>query len=240
MVNVLVGNKNVKEFDIFCPKLTNDKDYKIENFTTGVSTLIAYSKLKPDILVLDNSLSDISIEQIIDRLSINQLERNKCNTILTLPSDSCVKLSNVAKVRTILYKPMHNNELSNTIEQMANEYYTPDLELYDVDELLQSLEFNCISIGYKYMRDAIIYCYYNLDKLEFLNSVFTILSDLYNVPELKIRDTLNSCIRTFNNSTTLNTSNELYRFLCNDGNKITLKSFLEKIVFYLIKAKRKG
>ncbi len=240
MVNILVGNKNVREFDIICPKLTNDRNYKIVHFTTGRSTLIAYSKLKPDILILDNSLSDISIGEILDRLSINPLEQKKCNTILTVPLNYYVKLNNVTKLHSIVYKPIYNNELSNAIKQIGLYYNTPDLEPYEVDDLLQNLEVNCISIGYKYMKDAIIYCYYNLDQLESLNNIFLMLSSLYNVPPQKIRDTLNSSIRTFNNSTALNTSNELYKALCNHKNQVTLKSFLEKIVFYLIKSKRKG
>ncbi len=90
------------------------------------------------------------------------------------------------------------------------------------------------------MRDAIIYCYYQPDKLEFLNNVLKMLSSVYNVPVSKIRDSLNGSIRTLNNSTSLSTSNELYKMLMADNNKITLKVFLEKIVLYLIKSKRKS
>jgi len=157
-----------------------------------------------------------------------------------LPVNYYVKLNNVMKLHSIVYKPIHSNELSNLIEQMGIYYNTPDLEPYEVDDLLQNLDFNCISIGYKYMKDAIVYCYYNLDKLEFLNDVFIIISNLYNVPPEKIKDTLNGSIRTLNNSTFLNTSNELYKILCNDGNNFTLKSFLQKTAFYLKKSKRKG
>ena len=73
------------------------------------------------------------------------------------------------------------------------------------------------------MRDAIIYCYYQPDKLEFLNNVLKMLSSVYNVPVSKIRDSLNGSIRTLNNSTSLSTSNELYKILMADNNKITLK-----------------
>lgn len=145
MVNVLVGNKNVREFDIACPKLANDKNYKIENVSTGAKTLIAYIKLKPDILVIDDSLTDISIEKLIDNLSYSPLEEKKCNTILTVEINNSMKLNNVTKIHTILYKPIKNNELADTIEKIAINYNTPDLEPYEVDELLENLEFNCMS-----------------------------------------------------------------------------------------------
>lgn len=241
MINILIGNKNVKEFSTLCPKLTNDTNYRIKNFSTGVNTLIAYSKLKPDILILDSSLSaDITIEDIISRISNNPIELKKCNTILTLQKNYCFRLKNVAKINTILYKPIINNELTEAIEKISNYYNIPDLEAYEVDYLLQTLNFNCMSAGYRYMRDAIIYCYYQPNKLEFLNTILIMLSSLYNVPVSKVRDSLNSTIRTFNNTVAFNNSNELYKFLYSNTNRISLKDFLEKVVFYLIKAKRKG
>ena len=182
MIKILVGNKNIDEFNSLCPILTNDNNYRINNINTAMNILTSYSRLKPDILILDNSLSDMSIEELIDKLSINPLEEKKCNTILTLNSNYHLRLSNVAKIHTILYKPIGNNELTNIVKQMAIDYNTPDLEFGEVDWLLQSLNFNCMSPGYRYMRDAIIYCYYRPDKLEFLNTILILLSSLYSVP----------------------------------------------------------
>ena len=79
MINVLVGNKNVREFNILCPKLANDKNYKIKNVSTGIKTLTEYSKSKPDILVLDNSLSDTCITKILDQLSVFSGKTVCCN-----------------------------------------------------------------------------------------------------------------------------------------------------------------
>ena len=90
------------------------------------------------------------------------------------------------------------------------------------------------------MRDAIIYCYYHPDRLEFLSNILLLLSALYNVPITKVRDSLYSSIRTFNNSHSLDTSNYLYGILYNGHSNISLKDFLERIVIYLLKTKRKG
>lgn len=62
MVNLLIGNKNTKEIDILCPELTNDENYRVDNTSTGIDTINTYWKINPDILVVDNSLSDSLLE----------------------------------------------------------------------------------------------------------------------------------------------------------------------------------
>lgn len=80
MVNVLIGSKNTTELDILYQKLANDKNYRVENVNTGKDTITKYLKINPDILILDNSLPDMSIEEVVGRLSSNPLERK--NVIL--------------------------------------------------------------------------------------------------------------------------------------------------------------
>ena len=75
MVNVLIGCKNTTELDILYQKLANDKNYRVENVTTGKDTINMYLKTNPDILILDNSITDMSIEEVVGRLSSNPLER---------------------------------------------------------------------------------------------------------------------------------------------------------------------
>lgn len=114
-------------------------------------------------MVLDNNISDLSIEDVIGRLSISPIENKKCNTILTLDKTYKFKITTkLTKINEVILKPIIDNKLSNLIREMALEYYTPDLEYGDVDLLLQALNLNCMSSGYKYMKEAIIYCYYSL------------------------------------------------------------------------------
>ena len=239
MVNVLIGNKNTREIDILCQELANEKNYRVDNAITGYDAISMYWKVNPDILVLDNNLSDISLEDIVNRLSSSPVERKRYNTILTLSPHYSMKLNNVAKINEILYKPIQSNELVEAIKMLSIDYNTPDIEFGEIDWLLQSLNFNCMSSGYRYMKDAIIYCYYRPDQLEFLNTVLKYLAYKYNVPETRVRDSLKSCIRPFNNTNVYSCSNDLYKVLYNNGDKLSLKDFIERIVFYLIKVKRK-
>ena len=240
MVDILVGNKNTIEIDILCQELANDKSYKINNVSTGIDAVNMYWKLNPDIFVLDNSISDICIENIIDKLSCSPVEQKKANTILTLPKNYSIELHNVTKLNRIIYKPILHNELINTIQLMSTDFNTPDLEIGEVDWILQSLNFNCMSIGYRYMKDAITYCYYRPDELELLNNVLQYLAYKYNVPESRVRDTIKNCIRPFNNTNEYNCPQDLLKVLYNRGYKLSPKDFLERIVLYLIREKKKG
>lgn len=145
MVNVLIGNKNTDEIAILRQELTNDKIFRIENVVTGTEIITTYWKFSPDILVLDSELPDMSTENIIDRLSCTPLERKRCNTILTVPSNYIMRLTDLQKINTVLYKPISNHKLSNTIKKIAIDYITPDIEVGEIEWLLLSLNFNCMS-----------------------------------------------------------------------------------------------
>lgn len=240
MVNLLIGNKSTKEIDILCHELANDKDYRVKNVATGKDTVDMYWKMNPDILVLDSNLPDMSIEDVVNRLSCNPIERKRCNMILTVTPDYKIKLNTFAKINEVIYKPLIDGRLIDAIKVIALDYNTPDLEVGEIDWLLQSLNFNCMSAGYKFMRDAITYCYYRPDELEFLTTVLKYLAYKYNVPESRVRDSLKSCIRPFNNASEYNCPDDLFKVLYNNGHKLSLKDFLERIVFYLIRVKKKG
>ena len=239
MVNLLIANKNTTELNLLWQKLANDKNYIVENATTGKGTLEMYLKTNPNILILDNSLPDMSVEDIINRLSTNPVEVKKCNIVLTLPLNYTVKINNYRKICEVIYKPFKCDYLKNVINEISIDYNIPDLEIGEIDWLLQSLNFNCLSRGYKYMKKAISYCYYRPDKLEYLNNVLKYLAYEFNTTDSQVRDSLNASIRPFNSSNKYTCPDDLINALYNynNGYKLSLKDFLESIVIYLIKKK---
>ena len=240
MVNVLIGSKNTAELDILYQTLANDKNYRVENVTTGKDTVNMYLKTNPDILILDNSITDMSIEEVVGRLSSNPLERKKCNTVLTLPLDYNIKMNRYEKISQVVYKPFVEKQLSNVVKELAIDFYTPNLEIGEIDWLLQSLNFNYLSGGYRYMKKAITYCYYKPEELEYLNNVLNYLAFEFNTTYSQVRDSLNACIRPFNRASEYNCPDELFKMLYNNGHKLSLKDFLERVVIYLIKTKKQG
>lgn len=239
MVNLLIGNSNRNEVKLLYQELANEENYKIQNSITAQDTISLYWKTNPDILILDSEL-DMPLKDIVDKLSCTPIERKRCNTVLTVPSNYIVQLNNFKKINTIIYKPILPNELSNTIKEIAIDYNTPDLEVEEIDCILQALNFNYMSAGFMYMKDAITYCYYNREKLEYLKDIIMFIAYKYNVPFSRVRDTLYSSIRPYNN-TSLSFAKDLYQVLYNGGDKLSLKDFLDRVVSYIImKNKKKG
>ena len=70
MVNILISNKDVSFANNLENMLANDKNYVFKITTTEADTISNYNKINPDVLVLDDNIPDLSIEDIIDRLSI--------------------------------------------------------------------------------------------------------------------------------------------------------------------------
>ena len=133
MVNVLLGSKNAKEIAVLRHELTNDKIFRIKSVVTGTEIVTTYWKFNPDILVLDSDLPDMSTKEIIDRLSCTPIERKKCNTILTVPSNYIMELTDLQKINEIVYKPISNNKLYTAVKKIAIDYNTPDIEVGEID-----------------------------------------------------------------------------------------------------------
>lgn len=87
----------------------------------------------------------MSIEEIINKLSCSPIEKKKCNTILILPSKNNFHLTDVQKINKIIYNSNYKEQLISFIKELGLDYNTPDLELGEIDWLLQSLNFNCMS-----------------------------------------------------------------------------------------------
>lgn len=240
MVNVLISTKDVNFTKCIKNMLANDKDYVFQTTSTGLDTIDIYNKINPDILVLDDNIQDLPIENIIDRISITHDEASKCNIILNLEPNLRLKLNNVEKISMIIYKPVKMYNLIESIKSVAKTNNTPTLSDYDVDWLLLSLGFNTMSSGFKYMRDTIIYSYYNPDQLEFLKNVLDKIAYKYHIPTTRVRDSLNSYVKSFNRNYINCDSKELKILLYNNGYNLSLKDFIEILVFYLIREKRNG
>lgn len=75
MVSLLVCSKDVAESKVLYSELTNDKGYEIENVSNKNDVLTKYWQINPDILVLDSNLVDLSIDNLMDRLSCSPIEQ---------------------------------------------------------------------------------------------------------------------------------------------------------------------
>ena len=170
MVNILISNKDVSFANNLENMLANDKNYVFKITTTEADTISNYNKINPDVLVLDDNIPDLSIEDIIDRLStiaygdavsndtiamekaIKQMgisTRIYAESIVppldkktALPVD---ELNNVEKVSSIIYKPINTDKLIASIRKTANRNQRPELTKAEVSVFLKKLNLNCYS-----------------------------------------------------------------------------------------------
>lgn len=73
MIKVLVAEENVAEANKYCRYLSKCRDLKIKTVNSGDQALSTYLKIKPNIFILDSHFNDINSTEIIDRLSISQM-----------------------------------------------------------------------------------------------------------------------------------------------------------------------
>lgn len=145
MVNILISNRDVSFANNLENMLANDKNYVFKITTTEADTISNYNKINPDVLVLDDNIPDLSIEDIIDRLSIIPNDFGKPNIVLTLEHNSSDELNNVEKVSSIIYKPINTDKLIASIRKTANRNQRPELTKAKVSVFLKKLNLNCYS-----------------------------------------------------------------------------------------------
>lgn len=72
-----------------------------------------------------------------------------------------------------------------------------------------------------------------------MNTIIDYISYQHSITRIKVRDALYGFLRQLNLTDFSNLPNEL-TLLLNNYENISLKKFLERIVLYLIRAKKKG
>ena len=80
MVQVMIAEDNIELSSMYCRFLTKDKNINIISKTRdGESTVEMYQALKPDVLLLDLDMPKLNGLEVINRISKDSDEKNKCN-----------------------------------------------------------------------------------------------------------------------------------------------------------------
>ena len=82
MVKILAVIKNIEQISQLCQYLTQDNNIDFQITSDEVSILKQYYDFRPDIFILDTSFKNIKYTDIIDKLSFDDNEKFKCNTLL--------------------------------------------------------------------------------------------------------------------------------------------------------------
>lgn len=232
MLKILVANQNNKQ-NLQYNKFLTENGYNVQSSFDGKSTLTSYKKLEPNILILDSNFTDIKYTEIIDRISLSPMERNKCNIILTIEQEQKINtLKNVCKINQIFYKPIKYVELLKQLELMKSEYELKDITDDELNYYLLPLNFSINSNGCIYLKSAISHYYYYPKRFNSLNDIYILISSEYNITPKEVKYAIRNSLVSLNNYRNSIKGNSILK-LFDETRDITPKYFLDIFVTYL-------
>jgi len=235
MVQVMIAEDNIELSSMYCRFLTKDKNINIISKTRdGESTVEMYQALKPDVLLLDLDMPKLNGLEVINRISKDSDEKNKCNIIVISGNFELMhRLFNTAKVYRIMPKPTNLDEVLSLIKDISNA--PKELDQIKLKSLLLELKFNLYSKGTLFLIDAINIAYNNPVLLCKIEDLYNRVSIKNNVSVNKVQRSIRSSIDVMNN----HISHELLRsfFHIYNNEIIAPKYFFTIIIEYLYKEK---
>lgn len=233
MVQVMIAEDNIELSSMYCRFLTKDKNINIISKTRdGESTVEMYQALKPDVLLLDLDMPKLNGLEVINRISKDSDEKNKCNIIVISGNVELMhRLFNTAKVYRIMPKPTNLDEVLSLIKDISNA--PKELDQIKLKSLLLELKFNLYSKGTLFLIDAINIAYNNPVLLCKIEDLYNRVSIKNNVSVNKVQRSIRSSIDVMNN----HISHELLRsfFHIYNNEIIAPKYFFTIIIEYLYK-----
>ena len=235
MVQVMIAEDNIELSSMYCRFLTKDKNINIISKTRdGESTVEMYQALKPDVLLLDLDMPKLNGLEVINQISKDSDEKNKCNIIVISGNVELMhRLFNTAKVYRIMPKPTNLDEVLSLIKDISNA--PKELDQIKLKSLLLELKFNLYSKGTLFLIDAINIAYNNPVLLCKIEDLYNRVSIKNNVSVNKVQRSIRSSIDVMNN----HISHELLRsfFHIYNNEIIAPKYFFTIIIEYLYKEK---
>lgn len=241
MVKILIADADAKSFFDFCQFLSNDKKINIENTKDGKTTISRYNEVKPNILILNSNIKDMSYSEIINHLSSLPDEKHKSNIILILnKTEEFLSIRNIAKVYAVFDSDFDIGELLETINLMSLEFKTPPLTLDELKVYLLQFNFNKHSTCTDYMLYAIRQCYYYPETFTTLNNIFKIVAKKFDVKPKTVKEGMRKSLKALNLYQQIDPTNKIFELFVNRSLKdITPCYFLEVIVPYIRDIKNK-
>lgn len=235
MVQVMIAEDNIELSSMYCRFLTKDKNINIISKTRdGESTVEMYQALKPDVLLLDLDMPKLNGLEVINQISKDSDEKNKCNIIVISGNVELMhRLYNTAKVYRIMPKPTNLDEVLSLIKDISNA--PRELDQIKLKSLLLELKFNLYSKGTLFLIDAINIAYNNPVLLCKIEDLYNRVAIKNNVSVNKVQRSIRSSIDVMNN----HISHELLRsfFHIYNNDIIAPKYFFTIIIEYLYKEK---
>lgn len=228
MIRVMIAEDNTYLNHLCCNYLTNDKDIQIVySAYDGQETLEKYNELKPDVLLLDLNLPKMNGIDIINNISLDTEEKNKCNIIIISGNAPLrFNLLNTAKVYRVIPKPIDFNKIISAIKEIPSE--SNILTEKEVKDYLYYLNFNTYSDGTDYLVEAIKMAYDTPTLMKNVKDIYSIISKKHTVPSNTIKSSIRNSIDTMERNTTKKEIQE--KLNISDSRKLTTKYLIPLVV----------
>jgi len=236
MSKILIADGNEK-FALTCTNfLTKEKNIEIIGIATdGTTALNLYEQKKPDILILDLNLPDMSGIEIINKLSENISEKRKNNIIIISGDVKSYIFYNTSKVYKIIQKPVNTSELLKTIYEIQNNIDLDNLKK-EIDDLFFRLKLLIPSYkGVNYLKQAVIYCLEDEKLFYNITNVYTLIANKNSYNNIKPQNVLWS-LESLIDSYTKNVDKKFLSSILNyfdETRNLTPKYLIELIVINL-------
>lgn len=160
MIDLMIADDNSMFAKQLSSMLTREKDFRVVSIANnGIQTLMDYSALKPDVLLLDLKMPNFDGFQVLDSLSQDAKEKEKKNIIIISGDNtSRASLQNMEKVKWMINKDFNEEHLFNIIREIKTESKYDDINK-NIDELLNKLKFDSCHKGTSLIKEGIYIAY---------------------------------------------------------------------------------
>lgn len=196
MIDLMIADDNSVFAEQLSCMLTREKDFRVVSIThNGIQTLMDYSALKPDVLLLDLKMPNFDGFQVLDSLSQDSKEKEKQN-IIVISGDinSRASLHNMEKVRWMIDKDFNVETLFNVIREIKVDSEYDDISK-TIDDLMNTLKFDSCHKGTALIKEGIYIAFTQPMICNRIDDLINILAYRFNYSSSKsARSTMDKCI----------------------------------------------
>ena len=238
VTRIMVAEDNTSVFSCYQNYFSKDKAIEfVGHAQDGDTTIKMYKEKNPDLLFLDLRLPKKNGIEILNELTNYESENVKCNVIV-ISGDAELRhtLFNIRKVYRIIPKPASLDLIGRTVESFRKEQTLDNFSEEKCNNLLMKLKLNPYSKNGRLLIQTVKLCYGDLELLDNMKQIYSILGHKHSCSPEKIKSSLRSIIRTANRYATSNTLNSIFYIEDIDCNKgISPKHFINGLIINLKK-----
>lgn len=181
MIDLMIADDDLYFAKKLSLLLAQEKDFRVVSITTdGLQTLMDYSSLKPDVLLLDLNMPYLNGYQVLDTLSKNPTEKDKKNVIIISgDNDARASLRNTRKVIWMMNKDFNQELLFEIIREIKSDSKINDLQK-DIDDLFNELKFDSTLKGTLLLKRSVYLTYTEPVKYSKTDDLITDVAEEFN------------------------------------------------------------